>query len=219
MTLNNVRSSPNLAHWCGIWVERGCMTAIIVRFVLTILWEIVISVWEFYMLKSNIYVFFVTSFLCSLQTLMMSYDADGHLHRQFAPVHMMLTKKLNYDLATCVPNFRLIGRQLTILETVKKVNFLWLHVTKKRDFVRRRGLVFPKRISTENILQPTRSLYDVWFKSYGSLCVFHVWGDIDLDLRPFKVIIYVWGQHRPISVYKKNIEHFLCLSFCDMTVP
>ena len=55
-------------------------------------------------------------------------------------------------------------------------------------------------------------------KSYGSLCVFHVWGDIDLDLRPFKVIIYVWGQHRPISVYKKNIEHFLWLSFCDMTV-
>ena len=40
----------------------------------------------------------------------------------------------------CVPNFRLIGRQLTILETVKKVNFLWRHVTKKRDFVRRRQL-------------------------------------------------------------------------------
>ena len=58
-------------------------------------------------------------------------------------------------------------------------------------------------VSTENILQPTRSLYDVWFKNYGSLCVFHVWGDLDLDLRPFKVIIYVWGQHRPISLYKK----------------
>ena len=39
----------------------------------------------------------------------------------------------------CVPNFRLIGRQLTILETVKKVNFLSRHVTKKRDFVRRQG--------------------------------------------------------------------------------
>ena len=116
---------------------------------------------------------------------------------------------------------------------VKKVNFLWRHMTKKRDFVCRRGFsisvavkkstffdvmwrknvtsyvvggsVFPKRLSTENILQPTRSLYDVWL--------------LDLDLRPFKVIIYVWGQHRPISVYKKNIEHFLWLSFCDMTVP
>ena len=67
MTLNNVRSSPNLAHWCGIWVGRGCMTAIILRFLLTILWEIVTSVWEFYMLKSNIDVFCVTSFLCSLK--------------------------------------------------------------------------------------------------------------------------------------------------------
>ena len=67
MTLNNVRSSPNLAHWCGIWVGRGCMTAIILRFLLTILWDNVTSVWEFYMLKSNIDVFFVTSFLCSLE--------------------------------------------------------------------------------------------------------------------------------------------------------
>ena len=37
---------------------------------LTILWEIVISVYEFYMLKSNIDVFFVTSFLCSLKFLL-----------------------------------------------------------------------------------------------------------------------------------------------------
>ena len=45
------------------------MTAIFFRFLLTILWELVILVWEFYMLKSNIDVFFVTSFLCSLQFL------------------------------------------------------------------------------------------------------------------------------------------------------
>ena len=80
------------------------------------------------------------------------------------------------------------------------------------------GSVFPKRLSTENILQPTRSLYDVWLKSYGSLCVFHVWGDLDLDLRPFKVIIYVWGQHIPISVNKQILKIFCVLSFCDMTV-
>ena len=43
------------------------MTAICFRFLLTILWELVILVWEFYMLKSNIDVFFVTSFLCSLK--------------------------------------------------------------------------------------------------------------------------------------------------------
>ena len=34
------------------------MTAIYFRFLLTILWELVILVWEFYMLKSNIDVFF-----------------------------------------------------------------------------------------------------------------------------------------------------------------
>ena len=34
------------------------MTAICFRFLLTILWELVILVWEFYMLKSNIDVFF-----------------------------------------------------------------------------------------------------------------------------------------------------------------
>ena len=45
------------------------MTAIFFRFLLTILWELVILVWEFYMLKSNIDVFFVTSFLCSLKFL------------------------------------------------------------------------------------------------------------------------------------------------------
>ena len=68
------------------------------------------------------------------------------------------------------------------------------------------GSVFSKRLSTENILQPTRSLYDVILKSYGSLCVFHVWGD--LDLRPFKVIICVWGQHIPISVNKQILKIF-----------
>ena len=46
------------------------MTAIFFRFLLTILGELLILVWEFYMLKSNIDVFFVTSFLCSLQFLL-----------------------------------------------------------------------------------------------------------------------------------------------------
>ena len=100
----------------------------------------------------------------------------------------------------CVPNFRLIGRQLTILETVKKKTFFDVTWRKNVTSYVDGGSVFPKRISTENILQPTRSLYDV---CYGSLCVFHVWGDLDLDLRPFKVNIYVWGQYIPISVYKK----------------
>ena len=46
------------------------MTAIFFRFLLTILWELLILVWEFYMLKSNIDVFVVTSFLCSLKFLL-----------------------------------------------------------------------------------------------------------------------------------------------------
>ena len=46
------------------------MTAIILRFFVTILGEIVTSVWEFYMLKSNIDVCFVTSFICSLKFLL-----------------------------------------------------------------------------------------------------------------------------------------------------
>ena len=90
MTLNNVRSSPNLVHWCEIWVGRGCMTAIIYRFLLTILWEIVTSVWELYMLKSNIDVFFVTSFLCSLQFLL--FHLIGHTKRY-------LQKKWKFSVA------------------------------------------------------------------------------------------------------------------------
>ena len=46
------------------------MTAIFFRFLLTILWELVILVQEFYMLKSNIAGFCVTSFLCSLNFLL-----------------------------------------------------------------------------------------------------------------------------------------------------
>ena len=38
------------------------------------------------------------------------------------------------------------------------------------------GSVFPKRLSTENILQPTRSLYDIWLKSYDSnSCFYGFW--------------------------------------------
>ena len=53
------------------------MTAIFFRFLFTILWELVILVWEFYMLKSNIDVFFVTSFLCSLKFLLF-YRIEYH---------------------------------------------------------------------------------------------------------------------------------------------
>ena len=70
-----------------IWVGRGCMTAIFFRFLLTILWELLILVWEFYMLKSNIDVFLVTSFLCSLQFLL--------FHRIEYPKRCLLKKIYN----------------------------------------------------------------------------------------------------------------------------
>ena len=74
----NVAHDKNYVKWrpivtkFGTLIEnmRGCMTVIFFRFLLTILWELVILVWEFYMLKSNIDVFFVTSFLCSPQFLL-----------------------------------------------------------------------------------------------------------------------------------------------------
>ena len=37
-------------------------------------------------------------------------------------------------------------------------------------------------LSIRNKMQLTRSLYDIRFKSYGSISVFHVFGDLDLDL-------------------------------------
>ena len=37
-------------------------------------------------------------------------------------------------------------------------------------------------ISIRNSLKPTRSLYDFRFKSYGSNCGFHDFGDLNLDI-------------------------------------
>ena len=50
------------------------MTAIIYRFLLTILWEIVTSVWEFYMLKSNIDVFFCDVISLLARVFIVSFD-------------------------------------------------------------------------------------------------------------------------------------------------
>ena len=43
---------------------------------------------------------------------------------------------------------------------------------------------FQKRISERNDVLPTRSLYDIRFKSYGPLCDFRKNGDLDLDFHP-----------------------------------
>ena len=114
-----------------------------------------------------------------------------HLHRQFAPVHMMLTKVKLWPGHMCT-KFQINRSTIDDFRNSEKCQ---LSLTSRDE-------------KTENILQPTRSLYDVWLKSYGSLCVFHVWGDLDLDLPPFKVIFYVWGQHIPISVNKQILNIF-----------
>ena len=63
----------------------------------------------------------------------------------------------------------------------KIVCFLWRHVAPKRDVVCQNWGSYP---FFRNVFQPTRSLYDFRFKSYGILCDFYKSGDLDLDLNP-----------------------------------
>ena len=64
----------------------------------------------------------------------------------------------------------------------KIVCFIWRHVAQKR--VRQNRVPWQKRHDSWNVFQPTRSLYDFRFKSYGPLCDFYKSGDLDLDLNP-----------------------------------
>ena len=87
----------------------------------------------------------------------------------------------------CVPILRSIGSELTKLENMQISRFIWFiwrHVTQKRYVMRHRNSTLLIGILTRNILQPTRSLYDFRFKSYGSNGSFRVFGDLDLDLWP-----------------------------------
>ena len=52
--------------------RTGLYDCHIIYIFVTILWEILTSVYKFYMLKSNIEVFLVTSFICSLKFLLFS---------------------------------------------------------------------------------------------------------------------------------------------------
>jgi len=52
---------------------------------------------------------------------------------------------------------------------------------------------FRKGLSARNILPPTRCLYDDWFKSYSSLCDYHVRGDLDLVPILTKFVLYLAG--------------------------
>ena len=62
------------------------------------------------------------------------------------------------------------------------------------------------RISARNNLQPTRSLYDFRFKSYGLLCDFHKSGDLDLKLYPIFKKINMPGSHELNTLAAKGIR-------------
>ena len=75
----------------------------------------------------------------------------------------------------CVPILRSIGTYID--EFRKRMFYLTLRDTKT---VRRTS--WGLDTSIKNHLKPTRSLYDFRFKSYGSNCGLHDFGDIDLDI-------------------------------------
>ena len=179
MTLYNARSSPNLAHWCGIWVGRGCKTAIILRFWLTILWEIVTSVWEFYMLKSNIDVFFVTSFLCSLQFF---------LFHQMEYPKRCLVKKMKFFYGSVFEIWLYFQKQIregkntVMFSLTSRDEKTWLRmspgVRSFRSGFRQRTFCNQPEVSTTSDS-----------KVMTQIVVFMFFGDIDLDLWPiFKKI-------------------------------
>ena len=91
---NDVKWRPIVTKF-GTLIEnmnrKGLYDCRIFWFLLTILWGLVILVWEFYMLKSNIDVFFVTSFLCSLKFVL--------FHRIEYPKRYLWKKNWNFSMA------------------------------------------------------------------------------------------------------------------------
>ena len=73
----------------------------------------------------------------------------------------------------CVSILRSIG---THIDEFRK------HYLTSRDTKTVRRTSWGLDTSIRNNLKPTRSLYDFRFKSYGSNCGFHDFGDIDLDI-------------------------------------
>ena len=95
----------------------------------------------------------------------------------------------------------------------EKCQLYWRHVTKNVTSYVIGASVLPKRLSTENILQPTRSLYDVWLKSYGSLCVFHVWVILtltfDLSRSLFMCGVNIYPLVSTNKYWKFSVSEFL----------
>ena len=93
------------------------MTAICFRFLLTIVWELVILVWQFYMLKSNIDVFFVTSFLCSLKFLLF-YRIEYHKRCiEYNPIGILYKFQIDISSNSWEIKYQNIGRTHTHTDT------------------------------------------------------------------------------------------------------
>ena len=125
------------------------------------------------------------------------------------------------DLATYVSNFRLIGRQLTILETVKKSQLsltsrdekTWLRTSTGvqvqyfRSGFRQR--TFCNQLEVSTTYDPNAMAHYVFF-------MFGVILTLTFDLSRS---LFLCGVNIEQLVSTQNIEYFLWLSFCDMTVP
>ena len=59
------------------------------------------------------------------------------------------------------------------------------------------------------MLVQTGSLYDDWFKSYGSLCDFDLNGDLDLDLNPMLTQFVLFQLEDNPEVQIKNVIAFV----------
>ena len=69
-----------------------------------------------------------------------------------------------------------------ISHTIVTYTCIWIHTVQHNIMYVMGTTTVLINILTRNIVKPTRSLYDVRFKSYGSNSGFRVFGDLDLDL-------------------------------------
>ena len=85
---------------------------------------------------------------------------------------------------------------------MSNINIIWLIL---KNVV---PLWYKMRLSIRNKMQPTRSLYDIRFKSYDSISAFHVFGDPDLDLWHIPILqIFLSISH--------NIPWYLHIKCCN----
>ena len=93
---------------------------------------------------------------------------------------------------TTLLNLVLIGPRLTILQNT--------------SFMTTSDNMLQMRLAIRNNIPPTRSLYDIRFKSNGSISQFHVCDDLDLDRWPILMIF----------LNKSNIiPGYLHIKFCN----